>query len=146
MTLPPTMPQLRGGHQLLPVSLATVITSILGPFQTGTGPYSQLAWPWNSRCPFSLPPSCQRVCHLQTMDWMIGGPLQYYVRLFAPDDSSRWDLQLCLPSDLEWRCHRRGTHGHIHCLQGVFYQSRLDIHIRHLHSSHYFGDIETGQA
>ncbi len=74
MSSPLIMPQLRVGNQLRPVGLAAVICQVLVPFMAGTGSYSQLAWLWPPRRPFSSP-ELHRHGWMSSTVWIAGGLL-----------------------------------------------------------------------
>ncbi len=84
-SLPQTMPQLRGGHQLCPEGLTTVL-SILGPFRAGNGPYGQLA----SQTSLSFASVLHQCGWTSSSIWMV--EVLYSARLITPADSSSWDL------------------------------------------------------
>ncbi len=102
-SLPPTMSQLGGGHQLCPVGPATVLLDSL----------CLISRDWSLRpihlaldlqiSPFCFF-TCQPVRHLWTMDWM-AGRLSIY-GLFLPQLAAAAHLHL--PPDLEGWCHDRG--------------------------------------
>ncbi len=87
--------QLRRGHQLRPVGLATVICQVSDSFRVRTGCYGQLAW-------FRLPdvPFFTFITSLWT-SLLASAKCQidpFYVEFITPADCSSWELQpsLCL--------------------------------------------------